>query len=389
MNHTSAKKIVFVSTLEFAPWGGSELLWSETAMKLRAAGHTVAASVCRWQPRPAKLQELHRRGVTFNERWFPNVQFRPRSLTTPLIRRATRLGFRRWLHRQKPDLICVSHGSVGEEVGLIQHCAASGFPYAVVIHANGEGMWPDDQRARELLNLYRQARRLFFVSAGNRTLLETQLGTEFPHSEIVRNPFNVRRNAALPWPANSATMQLACVGRLEPMAKGQDLLLRILAREPWRSRPIKVSFFGRGASAEGLQRLARRWQLDGRAAFCGFENDIEKIWAAHHALILPSRFEGLPISIVEAMHCGRPVIATDVAGNGELLRDGVTGFMAEAPTEHHLAAAMERAWASRERWAAMGQAAAREIREQVPADPAAEFAGKLLAIANNTASVAN
>jgi hypothetical protein len=50
---------------------------------------------------------------------------------------------------------------------------------------------------------------------------------------------------------------------------------------------------------------------------------------------------------------------------------------------------MERAWASRERWAAMGQAAAREIREQVPADPAAEFAGKLLAIANNTASVAN
>jgi hypothetical protein len=63
--------------------------------------------------------------------------------------------------------------------------------------------------------------------------------------------------------------------------------------------------------------------------------------------------------------------------------------MAEAPTEHHLAAAMERAWASRERWAAMGQAAAREIREQVPADPAAEFAGKLLAIANNTASVAN
>ena len=148
MNRVPAKKIVFVSTLEFAPWGGSELLWSETAKKLRAAGHAVAASVCRWQPRPAKLHELHRGGVTFHERWFPNVQFRPRSLTTPLIRRATRLGFRRWLQRQKPDLICVSHGSVGEEVALIQQCADSGLPYVVVIQANGEGMWPNDQRAR-------------------------------------------------------------------------------------------------------------------------------------------------------------------------------------------------------------------------------------------------
>ena len=56
------------------------------------------------------------------------------------------------------------------------------------------------------------------------------------------------------------------------------------------------------------------------------------IWAEHHALVLPSRFEGMPLVVVEAMLCGRPCIVTDVGGNAELIRDGINGFLAKAPT---------------------------------------------------------
>jgi hypothetical protein len=62
------------------------------------------------------------------------------------------------------------------------------------------------------------------------------------------------------------------------------------------------------------------------------------------------------------------------------VEDGITGFIAEAPTARHLRQAMDRAWERRYDWESIGKAAACAIREQIPADPGAEFARKLLAL---------
>ena len=113
--------------------------------------------------------------------------------------------------------------------------------------------------------------------------------------------------------------------------------------------------------------------------------NIADVWRDHHALVLPSRFEGLPLSIVEAMLSERPVIATDVAGNKELLQDDVTGFIAAAPTVMHLDEAMERAWQRRGEWRTIGRAAGEAARAVLPKDPARAFADKLLAVAETLA----
>jgi glycosyltransferase involved in cell wall biosynthesis len=115
--------------------------------------------------------------------------------------------------------------------------------------------------------------------------------------------------------------------------------------------------------------------------FAGHENDVSRIWARNHALVLPSRFEGLPLVIVEAMLCGRPVITTDIAGNAEYLEEGVTGFVAQAPTVDLLDDAMERAWARRGDWKSIGLAARESIVAKLPKDPIQVFADKLVKIA--------
>ena len=86
------------------------------------------------------------------------------------------------------------------------------------------------------------------------------------------------------------------------------------------------------------------------------------------------------MTLVEAMLCGRPAIVTDVGGNREVVDDQVTGFLAAAAAESDIDDAFEKAWDRRDDWRAMGQLAAKRIRELVPADPAAEFAGQLLEI---------
>src|SRR5207245_2583405 len=158
--------------------------------------------------------------------------------------------------------------------------------------------------------------------------------------------------------------------------KGQDILLRVLAREKWKSRSLHISFFGRGTNGEALADLAGRLGLR-NVSFEGQTEDILGIWKNHHVLVLPSRAEGLPLALVEAMMCGRPAVVTNVGGNTEVIQDGVTGFLA-TPDEDSIDEALEEAWARREELHEMGQRAALRIRELVPASPAEDFAGTLL-----------
>ena len=81
------------------------------------------------------------------------------------------------------------------------------------------------------------------------------------------------------------------------------------------------------------------------------------------------------------MLCGRPAVATNVAGNSEVLDDNETGFLAAAPTTAHFDEAMERAWQRRCQWEDMGREAARRIRLAVPEDPVGVFADQLMKLA--------
>jgi glycosyltransferase involved in cell wall biosynthesis len=259
-------------------------------------------------------------------------------------------------------------------------CLEAGIPYVSICQANYEYWWPEDQRADVVRRAYRGCVKSFFVSDRNRRLFETQIGEPLASAEVVRNPFNVSYDASPPWPDASDTLRLACVGRLEPKAKGQDLIVEVLSREKWRRRPIHVSFFGSGPCLDNLRRLVAGHQLASTVAFGGHVPDVESIWKTHHALLLPSRYEGLPLALVEAMLCGRFGIVTDVAGNAEIVDDNVSGFVACMPTAAQLDEAMERAWVRREEWQRIGHVAADSIRRHVPRDPAAIFAKKLLAL---------
>jgi glycosyltransferase involved in cell wall biosynthesis len=92
---------------------------------------------------------------------------------------------------------------------------------------------------------------------------------------------------------------------------------------------------------------------------------------------MPSRHEGLPLAMVEAMLCGRPVLATDVAGHSEIIADGVTGFLVGPPTVAAVAQGLERLWMSRADLETMGKASAKRIRELVPPDPIRVFSEKI------------
>jgi glycosyltransferase involved in cell wall biosynthesis len=379
----AAKRIIFVSTLEGDPWGGSEELWSRAALDLLAHGFGVSASVYEWSPLHRRVLDLKARGVDLwvRPRWYSWWDHPVRRLQSR-HRRPAVVEVARLIAARKPDLAVFSHGGALPPVELLELSVSMDVPFVTLGQANGPTDWMSDKVAERYRAVLPAARGSFFVSQANRTLAEQQVGAPIANGEVVWNPVNVALDAQPPWPAlaEDAELRLACVGRLHPPTKGQDILFEALAAPLWRNRKWRLSLYGDGPMRQVLERLSRTLGISERIDFAGF-NPVEEIWATSHVLVMPSRHEGLPLAMVEAMLCARPVVATDVAGHAEIVVDGVTGFLAAAPTIGAFAEALERFWTRRGEAEAMGAAGARRIRELYPHDPVRIFSEKLKELA--------
>jgi glycosyltransferase involved in cell wall biosynthesis len=373
------KRILFVSSVNDTPWGAAEELWSCAALELAAEGFAVSASYAAHSPPDPRILNLTECGV---EVWFRPMQYPLgkrawRALTAPQ-KSPTTLEVERLVSAKSPEFVVISDGAPFPPLDLLEMCTAKGLPFAIIVHCNQYFWWPADALAERYRAALTAALRCYFVSDANRRIAEKQIGCELPNAELVRNPFNVDFNASPPWPplGRDGELRFACVGRLDPPGKGQDILLEVLAQPVWATRNWRLHLYGDGENRSGLERWAQRLGLGDRVVFEGHVADVEKIWSLSHVLVMPSRIEGLPLAVIEAMLCGRPVVATDVAG-GEVVDDGVTGFLAEAPTVGCVGNALERFWARRAEAREIGATAAERIRSLVPPDPARVFADKI------------
>lgn len=371
------------------PWGGSEVLWSQVALRLYQQGHTVMASVHRWPKRAAAIEKLREAGLDVVEResdanWAGTILRIKNRVISQWSGKVTTSGGSprdaKCLDAFRPDVVCVSHGAVGCGLAWMEYALAASIPYVSVAHANAEWFWPDDERAERLGRAHAGAVATCFVSQGNLRLFEMQVAIKLNNALVVRNPVMVERNKILVWPSPNPEWRLACVGRLS-FQKGLDLVLQVLALPTWKDRALKVSFYGDGPSERSLRRLARMLNVEAQITFQGHTESILDIWQTHHALLLPSRCEGLPLALIEALMLGRTAIATDVAGHKEVIKDDETGFIAGAPTLELLNEAMERAWQRRGDWQDMGKAGAAAIRELIPMDPVSDFSQIVLSAA--------
>ena len=363
-----------------SPWGGSEELWSQAASRLKQAGHDVQASVEFRAPLPDKVAELAKQGVRI-ETHFTRVGD-ARRLWNRLLLKSLRS--RRRLKRFKPDLVIISQGENKGGFHWAKTCREAGIPYAILVQCNNEYAWFEEHVDADAVASYTPARRIFCVSRHNLELLRMQVGEPLLNSEVAWNPYNVSAERAPAWPDESGGWRLACVARVDLSAKGQDLLLQTLARPEWRDRPVELNLYGAGPHEPALRHLAAMLRLN-NVHFRGHVNDIRAIWAQNHLLVLPSRYEGLPLALVEAMWCGRPAVVTDVGGNAELCVDNETGFVAPASTLSSFSQTLQKAWDRREEWPRLGQAARSRVESRMPRDPVGSFCERLQALAGERA----
>jgi glycosyltransferase involved in cell wall biosynthesis len=359
------KRIAIISTMNGAPWGGSEALWAQVAVDLHAQGHDVRCSVYSRSRGHARILKLQSQGVPVSFRGNVRGFDVPGKITATATQRW-------WAHAElnsfieafDPDHVVVSLGTF-QEVLLPAHVSflrALKASYHLVCHNNLEySTYPVDamNAAKSLLE---RATGNWFVSQRLAIQVSRQIAADIPKLQLVANPPNIADDSPLPWRfSNDGPVRAAFIGGLIA-SKGLPLLLQVLSQPEWRRRPIRVSVYGEGSELPALRQTVNNFSLQDVVEFRGFTNDIRNVWQEHQALLLPSFHEGMPIVIHEAMLLNRICVVTDVGGASEVIADGHNGFLAHSAAFHHFADAMERWWQRQKDWAGIARAAGAGVR---------------------------
>lgn len=134
---------------------------------------------------------------------------------------------------------------------------------------------------------------------------------------------------------------LLAAGRLAHQ-KGFDLLIRAFAAASAQTRELRLVIAGDGPDSQYLRDLTRDLGLGDRVLFPGQVRDLSRLMKVAVAFILPSRYEGFPNALLEALAAGMPCVATDCPGaTREILADGAYGLLVPTEDVRALAAAMD------------------------------------------------
>jgi len=155
----------------------------------------------------------------------------------------------------------------------------------------------------------------------------------------------------------------ACVARLAPQ-KNHMLLLKAFAEGPAAADPkARLVLVGEGCLREQLREQAKNLGLGGQVHFLGLRTDIPDVLGAMDVFVLSSNWEGNPLSVIEAMASGLPIVSTAAGGLPELMENGKEGFLLQVGDRRGLSDSMTSLLKNPEMRRSLGAAAALRARD--------------------------
>lgn len=173
------------------------------------------------------------------------------------------------------------------------------------------------------------ALRRWLYPAAQAVIVQTEAAARF-FSRKIRERTHVIPNPVLPAPAKppaTPQVKIVALGRLS-REKGFDLLIEAFASVACEWPEWSLEIWGEGPERSALEKLVMEAGISGRVRLPGSTQAPLSVLRAASLFVLPSRVEGFPNALLEAMAAGLPVLAADCrSGPGEIVRDGVDGLL--------------------------------------------------------------
>jgi glycosyltransferase involved in cell wall biosynthesis len=226
-------------------------------------------------------------------------------------------------------------------------------------------------------SLGRMTDRLIAVSPEVRDDLVAERVAPLEKFEVIRLGLDLDRRAT-PDPAEAVALRtalgvpdqsllIAWLGRMTEIKRVDDLLA---AFATLRARRVDahLALAGDGPLRLELERLARELGVAERTHFIGLQEEVAPLYGAADVVALTSRNEGTPVTLIEALAAGTPVVSTDVGGVRDVVRDGETGLLVEAGDTDAIASAFARLAAEPSLRRAFAEAGRADVRTRYSVD---------------------
>ncbi len=376
---------LFISTNDWTPWGGSEVLWSEVAKNLVKKDKKVVVYAKKWTELPKQVTCLESEGCILNFRekrfnrelksihhfinnrfsFFKFKLFRQIDLYTDFI------------EKNRPRILVLSLGNNNEGSPWVDIALKLKIPYILIVQLVQEGVVYPDKDQQRIKTYYTLAYKVFFVSLQNKKIMQKYCTDELNNSETILNPFP--KITPLHFPNIEDEINLAFVASLSSNHKGHDILFEVLSTQKWRDRKLIINIYGEGPHSNYVRELVDFYALK-NIKFHGYVSDKNEVWKINHGLILPSRMEGMSLALLEAIAYERIIITTNVGGANEVIKNYETGFIADFPCVESLDKILELAWSKRSNWQEMAKNSKLLFLNQYPYDPIENLSSNLIAL---------
>jgi glycosyltransferase involved in cell wall biosynthesis len=275
-------------------------------------------------------------------------------------------GFARALRRLRPDIFHVHlTWPLGAKNALLSAIASRVPAVVVTVQLYMDVPVTLGMRVQQRI-IGRSVDRILPVSRHNAIRLEGQLGWPRSKMEVIHNAVDVAAFDRTPDPALRQVIGgpedrpiVLVVARLDQQ-KGHRHLLAAAREIP----EAVFALAGEGPLRSALEAMACDMGVRDRIRFLGERSDVPDLLAACDIFVLPSLYEGLPISVLEAMAARRPVVATAIGGTDEAVVHGETGLLVPPADPTSLAAAIRRVLADDELRARLGKAGRARVAER-------------------------
>lgn len=199
------------------------------------------------------------------------------------------------------------------------------------------------------------------------------------HNGIVDKTFNsnIVREYSLP-------LKLVSVARFSHQKNNMELIKAVEQINKLYSDNLQLNMVGDGPLLSEAQAYVTLYKLENDMYFLGSRTDVDDILNQNDIFCLISNYEGLPISIIEAMRAGMPIIASDVGGVNELVQDGVNGFLISRGNISELVEKLKYILDHKELIKFMGEASRKIYEEEYTAD---RMNQKILSVYNEVIAV--
>lgn len=264
--------------------------------------------------------ELARYGISHRK-----INIRTKSELDPKVLRSI-LTVRAIVAQERPDIIH-AHTRVSQVVAFFVS-RITGVPYVTTCH----GFFKT--RARKIFDTW--GAKVIAISAAVKGHLIKDLGVSEKRVELIYSGVDIEAFSKDCSPDEVTRIKkelglhagplVGTIGRLSPV-KGQAFLIKAMEDVLSKRPDVRALIVGDGPEENALKDLARSLNIEYAVKFLRADLDTHRILSSMDVFVFPSIKEGLGIALLEAMASGRPCVASDVGGIGNIIKDGINGLL--------------------------------------------------------------